>query len=124
MATPATLAGRRKTRVFICYSRKDGGFAVRLVTAVQLRGFEACLDKTDILPGNPGRSGWARFRCADAVAFVMTPNSVASQICSWEIGETERLQKKLLPVAHLALPQGPGAGAAVAAQRHLCVARG
>ena len=48
---PRASTAERKTRVFISYSRKDSIFSNRLVDALNARGFEAYLDKKDILPG-------------------------------------------------------------------------
>jgi hypothetical protein len=50
---PRASTAERKTRVFISYSRKDSIFSNRLVDALNARGFEAYLDKKDILPGEP-----------------------------------------------------------------------
>jgi WD40 repeat protein len=91
----------RKTRVFISYSRKDSAFADRLVEALNAGGFDAYLDKKDILPGEPWKERLGRLiLSADAVIFVISPESVSSETCAWEVEETERLQKKLLPVVH------------------------
>ena len=94
-------SSERKTRVFISYSRKDAAFAETLVAALNERGFEAFLDKKDILPGEPWKERiGALILTADAVVFVISPDSIASSVCAWEIEETGRLQKKLLPVLH------------------------
>src|SRR5882672_12549815 len=66
----------RKTRVFISYSRKDAAFADALVAALNARGFEAFLDKKDILPGEPWRDRiGALILTADAVVFAISPDS-------------------------------------------------
>jgi WD40 repeat protein len=89
----------RKTRVFVSYSRADLAFCDELVAALNARGFEAYLDKKDILPGEPWRERIsALILVADAVLFVISPDSMRSEVCTWEVEETERLQKKLLPV--------------------------
>lgn len=96
-SAPAT--AKRSTRVFISYSRKDLAFAEKLLAALEARGFEAYLDKIDILPGEPWKERiGALILTADAVAYVISPDSMASSVCEWEVDETERLQKKLLPV--------------------------
>jgi TIR domain len=50
MDQPET-AEQHKTKVFISYSRVDGAFAEKLRSGLIARGFEAYLDKEDILPG-------------------------------------------------------------------------
>src|SRR5262245_52575506 len=104
-ARAAAGSRERKTRVFISYSRKDSAFAARLVAALGAKDLDAYLDKKDILPGEPWKERLgALILSADAVVFIISPDSTASQICSWEIDETERLQKKLLPILHRQLP--------------------
>jgi len=90
----------RQTRVFISYSRKDLAFAEALVASLIARGFEAYLDKKDILPGEPWRERLsALIARADAVVFLISPDSVlSSSVCDWELNETERMGKRLLPV--------------------------
>ena len=89
----------QKIKVFISYSRKDLAFAERLVGALNARGFEAYLDKKDIAPGEPWQDRLAQLiRAADTVVFVITPDSVASPICAWEVEEAERLAKRIVPV--------------------------
>jgi hypothetical protein len=98
-------AGDRKTRVFISYSRKNGQFADRLVAALNACAFEAYLDKKDILAGEPWKERLGGLILAgDAVVFVISPDSMASDVCAWEVEETERLQKKLLPVVYQEVP--------------------
>jgi TIR domain len=98
---PRTSTAGRKTRVFISYSRKDSIFSNRLVDALNARGFEAHLDKKDVLPGEPWKERLeALILSADAVGVVISPDSIASQVCAWEVERTEELQKKLLPLVH------------------------
>jgi formylglycine-generating enzyme required for sulfatase activity len=85
--------------VFISYSRKDRAAAEQLRTWLMERKLEAYLDTHDILPGEDwqGRIRQLIGR-ADSVVFLISPDSVASPICDWEVNETERLGKRLLPV--------------------------
>jgi hypothetical protein len=100
-ARPVARSRERKTRVFISYSRTDSAFADQLLAALNAHEFDAYLDKKDILPGEPRKERLgALILSADAVVFIISPESMASDICTWEIDETERLQKKLLPVVH------------------------
>lgn len=89
----------RKTRVFLSYSRKDIEFAELLKTELQATGFHPMLDKTDIAPGENWQDRLSKLIIeADAVVFSVSPNSAASKICGWEIGEAERLGKRIIPV--------------------------
>lgn len=89
----------RKTRVFLSYSRKDIEFAQLLKTELEAQGFHPMLDKTDIAPGENWQDRLSKLIIeADAVVFSVSPNSAASKICGWEIGEAERLGKRIIPV--------------------------
>jgi hypothetical protein len=94
----ATPAGSR-AKVFVSYSRKDWAFAQMLVEALAQRGFDAFLDKTDIAPGEPWKERLAGLiATADTVLFTVSPDSVASPICAWELEESARLRKRVIPV--------------------------
>ena len=94
----ATPTGDR-AKVFVSYSRKDSGFAQMLVGALAERGFDAFLDKTDIAPGEPWKERLAGLiATADTVVFTVSPDLVASAICSWELEESARLGKRIIPV--------------------------
>jgi len=93
------MKGRRATRVFISYSRKDLPFAIRLLSALKKEAFDAYLDKEDIAPGEPWRERLGRLiLSADNVVFVVSPDAVASEICAWEVSESERLAKRIWPI--------------------------
>lgn len=93
-------------KVFISYARKDGSaFAEELVDALDVAGFDAFLDRNDIAAGED----WERrleglIAAADTVVFVMTPGSVASQQCAWEIRTSEGLSKRIIPVVLIPVP--------------------
>ena len=104
-AVDVSPASSRRTRVFVSYSRKDLPFAQLLVSALDERGFEAFLDKTDIAPGEPWQERLAGLiAAADTVVFVISPDSVASTICGWELEESARLSKRLIPVVARRIP--------------------
>ncbi len=87
------------TKIFISYSRIDLSFAERLRNELIAKGFDAYLDKHDILPGEPWQERLANLiATADTIVFVVSPHSIASAICDWEINEAERLGKRILPV--------------------------
>jgi formylglycine-generating enzyme required for sulfatase activity len=85
--------------VFISYSRKDLAAAEHLRAWLIERKVHAYLDTHDILPGEDwqGRIRGLIGR-ADSVVFLVSPDSVASRMCDWEVNETELLGKRLLPV--------------------------
>lgn len=98
-ASVAPAAGNR-AKVFVSYSRADSAFAQMLVGALAERGFDAFLDKTDIAPGEPWKERLAGLiAAADTIVFTLSPDSIASTICAWELDESVRLGKRIIPVA-------------------------
>ena len=92
-------------KVFVSYSRKDLDFAARLVDDLISRGFDAYLDKNDILPGEPWRERLgALIAAADNIVFLISPDSIRSEYCDWESDEAVRLNKRILPVVHRPVP--------------------
>ncbi len=92
-------ANAHDLHVFLSYSRKDLSTAERLRDQLIARGFSAYLDKHDILPGEPWQERLAQLiGLADTVVFLLSPDSVASPVCDWEVNEAERLGKRILPV--------------------------
>src|SRR5262247_2921516 len=86
-------------KVFLSYSRLDLPLAERLRDQLIASGFEAYLDKHDILPGEPWQERLAKLiEISDTVVFLISPDSISSQICDWEVNEAERLSKRILPV--------------------------
>ena len=88
-----------RLKVFLSYSRKDGAFAQELLAALELLGFDAYLDKEDIAPGEPWEERLSGLiRLADTVVFIISPNSLASEHCTWEVEQTALAGKRLVPV--------------------------
>src|SRR5262249_4561481 len=93
-----------KLRVFISYSREDLDFADQLDIALRLLGFETSLDRHAISGGEQWRERLRNLiREADTVVFVLSPSSMASDICGWEVEEAVRFQKRVIPVVCRAL---------------------
>ena len=95
----AAIKSERKVKVFISYSRRDRAFAERLVAALEARGLEPKLDTRDL----PKLEDWRReltgfIREADAVVFIISPQSVKSAVCSWEVEQVASLSKRLAPI--------------------------
>ena len=99
MPTPLAGANRSRAKVFVSYSRKDLAFAQTLVGGLTTCGFDAFLDRTDIAPGEPWKERLAGLiAAADTVVFAISPDSIPSPICTWELEESASLGKRLIPV--------------------------
>ncbi|MCI4643631.1 MAG: toll/interleukin-1 receptor domain-containing protein [Hyphomonadaceae bacterium] len=86
-------------QVFVSYSRADTEFALDLVAGLQACGFEAFIDQEDIAPGEPWEQRLGNLiQGADTVVYILSPDSVVSEHCSWEIAESLRINKRILPV--------------------------
>lgn len=91
--------GMATLKVFISYSRLDRVFAERLVAALEARGLAPRIDIRDL----PKLEDWRRellgfIREADAVVFIISPHSVSSPVCAWEIAQVAALNKRLAPI--------------------------
>jgi TIR domain len=78
-----------------------------LVENLKLGGFGAFLDKTDIAPGEPWKERLTGLiAAADTVAYVVSPEAVASSICAWELEESGRLGKRVIPLVARRIADG------------------
>lgn len=104
MASQESASGVKRGKVFISYSRADVGFADQLVGALGDMGFDPVLDRHDIDAAENWRArlGALILDC-DAIVFVLTDASAGSEICTWEVAEAERLNKRIVPVLPRAL---------------------
>jgi formylglycine-generating enzyme required for sulfatase activity len=86
-------------RIFISYSRKDMPFADRLEGALKARGFETLIDRTEIYAFE---DWWKRIQAligrADTVVFVLSPDSVASEVALKEVAHAATLNKRFAPI--------------------------
>ena len=97
--TEPTAKSDDRVKVFISYSRRDLAFTERLVEGLKARGLAAKIDTRDL----PKLEDWRRellgfIREADAVVFVISPHSIHSNVCSWEIEQVTALNKRLAPI--------------------------
>ena len=88
-----------KSKVFISYSRQDSNFATRLHTALEETGQEAWIDWVDI----PKSAVWmkevqAGIESADTFVFVISPDSIASEVCQEEIEYAIKHHKRIIPI--------------------------
>ena len=85
--------------VFVSYARKDKGFVTNLCAALAKRDIETWVD----WEGIPPTAEWMEeiFRAieaADNFLFVISPNSVQSDVCLRELAHAEASSKRLVPV--------------------------
>jgi formylglycine-generating enzyme required for sulfatase activity len=98
-AAAAGAAAGQKLKVFISYSRKDEDFARELVDGLQVGEFEPYLDRHDIAAGEDWEARLGRLiEAADAVVFIISPDSIASPRCGWETERAHALNKRVLPI--------------------------
>ncbi|PYL59582.1 MAG: hypothetical protein DMF31_06335, partial [Verrucomicrobia bacterium] len=86
-------------QIFISYSRKDGEFVHRLDEELRRRGREAWVDWEGIRAlENWEETIYAAIEGADTFIFVLTPDSVASEICGREIKHAAAQNKRMVPL--------------------------
>src|SRR5271166_4783009 len=88
-----------KAKIFISYSRKDMAFADRLDAALKAREFEPLIDRAEIYAFE---DWWKRIEAligtADTVIFVLSPDSVSSEIALKEVRHAASLNKRFAPI--------------------------
>jgi WD40 repeat protein len=85
--------------VFISYSRKDKKFVRRLDEALQTRGREAWVDWEGIRPTEEFMQAiYGAIEGADTFVFVLTPDSIASEVCGREIAHAATHNKRMVPI--------------------------
>jgi WD40 repeat protein len=88
-----------KAKIFISYSRKDGAFTDRLEAALNRRGFESLIDRTEIYAFE---DWWKRIEAliggADTVVFVLSPDAVTSDVARKEVAYAAALNKRFAPI--------------------------
>lgn len=87
--------------VFISYSRRDKEFALRLFEALKGRDKEVWADFEDI----PVTADWwkeiqAGIDAADTFIFIISPDSVRSDICRQEIDHARDVNKRFIPLLY------------------------
>jgi TIR domain-containing protein len=95
----ASVAAEESLKVFVSYSRSDKAFAADLVLGLTACGFEAYIDREDIAAGEV----WEKrleglISEADTIVYVLSPESISSKHCGWELEKSLGLSKRVLPV--------------------------
>lgn len=86
-------------KIFISYSRKDREKALRLSKVLSERNFGVFRDTEDILPTEEWRDRLEELiREADTIIFLLSPNSVVSEVCAWEVELAHELEKRIAPI--------------------------
>ena len=85
--------------VFISYSRKDIEFAQHIHQELETRDRQPWIDWQDIPPSAEWLDEvYAGIQAADTFLFIISPDSVASEICTLEIEHAVKHNKRLIPV--------------------------
>jgi TIR domain len=85
--------------VFVSYSRRDRDAVAAMVSALRAAGDEVWVDLDDIVPS----AVWMEeiktaIANADSVMFVVSPDSVSSEVCGIELKYAVDLSKRIVPV--------------------------
>jgi len=102
--------------VFLSYSRRDQDFVRRLHDALAARDYEVWVD----WEGIPPSAEWLQeirggIDTADGVVYVISPDSVTSEVCTRELEHAVAQHKRIVPVVHREPEAGqvPAAAAAL-----------
>src|SRR5437870_3526043 len=91
----------RPQEVFISYSRKDKEFVRRLDEELKRRDREAWVDWEGIPPGDTWeKTIYGAIEATNTFIFVLTPDSIASEVCGKEIAHAAANNKRLVPIVH------------------------
>src|SRR5215471_1893233 len=87
--------------VFISYSSKDNEFVRRLDEELKRRDREAWVDWEGIPPGDTWeKTIYGAIESTHTFIFVLTPDSIASEVCGKEIAHAAANNKRLVPIVH------------------------
>lgn len=87
------------SHIFISYSRKDFDFVQKIVDALAVNNLDTWIDWKSIPKGEDWEQEIYRgIEEADAFLFLISPNSVASQMCNKEIEHAVKNGKRILPI--------------------------
>jgi WD40 repeat protein len=87
------------TKVLVSYSRKDSATARKIIEAFKSINLDVWVDWEDIPPA----VGWLDqilqgIEESDAFIFLISPDSVVSEVCNVEIGLAEKNHKRIIPI--------------------------
>jgi hypothetical protein len=85
--------------IFVSYSRKDIDFVGKIVQALVEKDLDTWIDWKSIPKGEYWEQEiYGGIEEADAFLFLMSPDSVRSQMCNREIGHAVENSKRILPI--------------------------
>lgn len=89
-----------RLKVFISYSRTDTAFADELLAGLEYDGgIDVYLDRHNIHEAENWRERLgALIAGADVFVLLVSPASVSSDVCVWEIEHAQKLSKRIVPV--------------------------
>jgi hypothetical protein len=100
-ASPSDGQAPRPQEVFISYSRKDKEFVRRLDEELKRRDREAWVDWEGIPPGDTWeKTIYGAIEATHTFIFVLTPDSIASEVCGREIAHAAANNKRLVPIVY------------------------
>jgi|GEM_PF-2669500 len=96
---PGDKSAPKRPDVFISYSRKDREFVKRLDAALQARGREAWVDWEGIRPAEEFMQAiFPAIEGTDTFVFVISPDSVTSDVCGKELAHAATHNKRMVPI--------------------------
>jgi WD40 repeat protein len=92
--------------VFISYSRRDSEFVQRMAASLEAQGKVSWVDTKGIADAEVfPQAIRSAIEAADAFLFVITPAAVASGFCEQEVAYARELEKRIVPVLRIAVPE-------------------
>jgi len=87
------------TKLFISYSRKDSDTARKLIQALNELNYDAWVDWKDISPAADWMDQILRgIESVDAFIFLVSPDSIISDVCKVEVSHAAKNNKRIIPV--------------------------
>jgi hypothetical protein len=103
--------------VFVSYAREDGAFVRRLHDALAAADRDPAWDQDhEVIPFSSLYEDeiTAAITAADKFVFVISPDSLASQPCAWELATAQEAGKQVIPLLRRAVPADQSIPAAIA----------
>jgi hypothetical protein len=107
-AAPGLTADLAGSQAFISYSRADRAFVRQLHEGLTSRGLSVWVDFEDIPPTAEWLAGlYTGIERAEAFLFVISPDSLASEMCQIEVLHALKHGKRIVPILRRAASVGP-----------------